>query len=109
MGKESGDSKHFCPIMRCRVNLSLDIDNLSFHNKTMPFEGPTASKYWKEKNSNVPEYSVVHKESVDSENFCPIGALGIQNLSFPKIPMPQNIGRKKPQMFPNILWCTKRV
>ena len=79
MGKESGDSKHFCPIMRCRVNLSLDIDNLSFHNKTMPFEGPTASKYWKEKKlkcsrifggaqrecgfRKILSYKVMHEES----------------------------------------------
>ena len=38
--KESGDSENFCPIKRRRVHFSLDIENLSFPNKTMPFEVP---------------------------------------------------------------------
>ena len=36
--KESGDSENFCPIKRHKVNSSLDIETLSFLNKTMPFE-----------------------------------------------------------------------
>ena len=52
---------------------AIGIQNLSFLNlKNNNLKGPSASKYWKGKNPNVPEYSVVHKESVDSENFCPI-------------------------------------
>ena len=70
----------------------------------MPSEAPRLLLNIEGKNPNVPEHSVVHKESVDSENFCPIRDLGIQNLSFSKIPMPiwraclrLNIGREKPK------------
>ena len=38
----------------------------------MPSEGPRLLLNIEGKNPNVPEHSVVHKESVDSENFCPI-------------------------------------